>query len=378
MSFHTLSTCWKEEPSTGETRNMKIAPRVLIGILALPLLAPAQTPVDEPMPRASDFPINVRNVLAPTTVTDKNGDFIAGLQPSDFTLFDNDRPQRLNVDVSYRPISLVIAVQDNNMMNDVLPQIQRMGNVLEALVIGDAGEAAVIAFDHRIRVMQDFTSDSGKITDALKKITPGSSSHRMIDASMEAIRMLRSRAPERRRVLLLFSETRDGSSEGRIREVLREAQLNNVLVYTVDISHVMTELTGKAIPPRPDPIPAEAQHVPGYAPQTPTAIDTNTRDLGNWLNIIPEIFTAAKYKIVDNPATVLTQYTGGRQYSFVKQKTLERDLSQLGEELHSQYMLSYAPNDLNQGGFHHIRVEVDRAGLVVRTRPGYWVGPEAQ
>src|SRR5581483_12108455 len=119
------------------------------------------------------------------------------------------------------------------------------------------------------------------------------------------------------------TETRDGSSEGRIREVLREAQMNNVFVYTVDISHVMTELTGKSIPPRPDPIPAEAQHVPGYAPQTPTMIDSDTRDLGNWLKVIPEIFTATKYMIVDNPATVLTNYTGGRQYSFIKQKTLE-------------------------------------------------------
>src|SRR5581483_11140252 len=193
-----------------------------------------------------------------------------------------------------------------------------------AEVIGDQGEAAVVAFDHRIRTLQDFTPDSTKIADALRKITPGSSSHVMIDASMEAIRMLRSRPQDHRRILLLFTETRDRGSQGRIRDALNAAQFADVLVYTIDISHLMTELTGTPIPPRPDPIPPEAQHVPGYAPQTPTMIDANTRDLGNWLNVFPEIFTTAKYVFVDNPAETLTKFTGGRQYSFVKQKALER------------------------------------------------------
>ncbi len=360
---------------------MKIPTRTFARWLVLPSISAvlwAQTSVDEPMPRTSDFYTPVNIVVAPTTVTDKEGNFIVGLQRSDFTLYDNDKPQQLTVDVTYRPISMVIAVQASNMVDEVLPEIRRMANVIDDLVIGDQGEAAVVAFDHRIRTMQDFTSDSGKISDALKKINSGSSSHCMIDASMEAIRMLRSRPPERRRILLLFSETRDRGSQGRIRDVLTAAQFNNVLVYSIDISHVMTDLTGKDLPPRPDPIPAEAQHVPPFAPQTPTSIDANTRDLGNWLKVLPEIFTAAKYTIVDNPVEVLTKFTGGRQYSFVKQKALERALGQLGEELHSQYFLSYPLPTVRQSGFHTIRVEVDRASLVVRTRPGYWVGPEAR
>ena len=342
-------------------------------------LAAAQTSVDEPMPRQSDIVVNPTFILAPTTVTDKDGDFILGLHQSDFTIYDNDRPQpNLHVDVTYRPISMVIAVQCSNMVDKILPDIQRMGNVLQDLVIGDEGEAAVIAFDHRIRVMQDFTSDSGRISDALKKITAGSSSHEMIDASMEAIRMLRSRPPDRRRILLLFSETHDRGSQGHIRDVLEAAQFANVLVYSIDISHFMTDLTGTPMPPRPDPIPAEAQHVPGFAVQTPTAIDSDTRDLGNWLNTLPEIFTAAKGIFVDNPVQVLTRYTGGRQFTFMKEKALEHAMNQLGEELHSQYFLSYSLPEKREGGFHKIRVEVDQANLVVRTRPGYWVGPQVQ
>jgi len=51
----------------------------------------------------------------------------------------------------------------------------------------------VIAYDSRIRVLQEFTTDSAKITEAVKKIRPGSESNRMIDAVMDGARLLRSR-----------------------------------------------------------------------------------------------------------------------------------------------------------------------------------------
>ena len=53
----------------------------------------------------------------------------------------------------------------------------------------------------------------------------------------------------------------------------------------------------------------------------------------------------------------------------------------LGEELHSQYILSYQPNDTEDAGYHEIRVEVNRPALEVRARQGYWAaakfGPES-
>jgi hypothetical protein len=35
--------------------------------------------------------------------------------------------------------------------------------------------------------------------------------------------------------------------------------------------------------------------------------------------------------------------------------------------------LSYSPNNQTEGGFHEIKVIVNRPNLEVRTRPGYWV-----
>ena len=96
--------------------------------------------------------------------------------------------------------------------------------------------------------------------------------------------------------------------------------------------------------------------------------------------IVVEIFTQVKALFVPNPAEVFTQYTGGREYSFSGIKSLERAVSDLGEELHSQYMLSYSPSDqvLEEAGYHKIRVDVNRPSLEVRTRPGYWMAYKKQ
>ncbi|MDP8980612.1 MAG: VWA domain-containing protein, partial [Acidobacteriota bacterium] len=243
--------------------------------------------------------------------------------------------------------------------------------MLDDLVAGQNGEVAVLAFDHRVRVMQEFTSEGARVSDAMKKITPGSTNHRMIDAVTEGVRMLRNRR-DRRKVLLLISEKRDQSSSGRLREALMEAQLANVAIYSLDISSVMAGLTSKAIPARPSAIPPEAQHMPAGGAATPTTMDQQYNN-GNAIPLFVDIFRSVKSIFIDDALDIFTRYTGGKQYSFIKREGLERAVIALGEELHSQYLLSYTPNNLSEGGFHEIKVVVNRPSLEVRTRPGYWV-----
>ena len=127
----------------------------------------AQDPVSDETIRAT---VNV--VMAPVTVLDRHGDYVSGLQPQAFRLLDNGKDQKIQVDVAFQPISLVIAVQANDHVEGLLPKINKIGSLIQPLVIGEQGEAAVMAFDHRFRIMQDFTSDSTKIESAIKKITP--------------------------------------------------------------------------------------------------------------------------------------------------------------------------------------------------------------
>jgi VWFA-related protein len=343
----------------------------------------AQQPADpEPPAQQQDVPppttfrSTVDVVVAPVLVTDSNGDFVDGLEASQFHLFDNGKEQDIRVEVAFQPISLVIVIQANSNVESVLPQIRKIGSLIEPLVIGEKGEAAVIKFDHRIEVLQDFTSDSTKVTEAVKKIQPGSSSSRMVDAVNRAVFMLRSRPANRRRIVMLVSETRDFGSEGRARDALLAAQVYNVTIYTANISRFVTTLTAKPQPPRPNTLPPAARPLPASVPATPTAVQA-TYGLGSRAEFIPlmvELFKDVKAVFKDNPVELFTKGTGGSEYGFVRQRGLEDAIAKIGSELHSQYMVSYRPNNKEEGGFHEIKVEIaGRRDVRTHTRPGYWL-----
>ncbi len=352
---------------------------MLAGVLAAGLLAQdpqdANKPADVP---GTTFKQSVDVVMAPVTVLDRNDDYVDGLQPNQFRLFDNDKEQNIRVDVAFQPISMVIAVEANDRVESVLPQIQKIGVMIGPVVIGDQGEASVVAFDSRIRTLQEFTPDPDKITAALKKIQPGSSQNRMIDAVEEGVRQLRTRPPNRRRVILLVSETRDKSSEARLRETLIAVQLANVNVYTVDISRMVTSVMAHADPGRPDNRPPAMTPMPSGVAATPNTVMQATGSEGGSAQFVPlmvEVFKDAKAIFVQNPSEVFTRGTGGAQFGFVRQRGLEDAVERIGAELHNQYLITYNPSNKDEGGFHQITVQVTgRKDVKVRTRPGYWLG----
>ena len=345
--------------------------------LALVLPVVAQDP---PVTDSNTIKIDVRRVLVPVTVSTKSGKTVNSLQPGDFRVYDNGKPMEdISLDVAFHPVSIVVAVQANSDVEGILPKIQKTGALLESIV-GESGEVALIAFDHRIRTLQDFTPDTAKITEALKKIKPGSSQSMLNDTVLTAIQMLKNKPKDRRRIILVFTQTRDKGSSSRVREVLTESQFADVVIYTIDISRALSAWTrvSNPTPPRPAPVPPEATHggIVGGGATTPT---TQMQNMGSG-NAIPgfvEIFRQVKGIFVDNPPEVYTKWTGGREYDFNNQATLERAIADMGEEIRSQYLVTYrAPMT---GGYHEIRVDVVGLGgdLHVRAKRGYYIaGPK--
>ena len=320
------------------------------------------------------FRTTVSEVVAPVTVTTSSGSYVNGLEARDFRLYDNDKLQDIRLNVTYNPVSMVVAIQRNAKVESLLPKIKKIGNMLASLLIGEQGEAALVAFDHRLKTIQDFSNDGAKFTTALETLMPGSSTSRMIDAVFYSINMLRTRPKDHRRILVLISETRDKGSEGRMRDALIEAEFNNVIIYTININRAVAAFTQSSPAPRPNPYPIAARPMPGVGPQTPHMLNQLRGDQSlNFVPVITEIFTQVKAVFIPNQAEVFTRYTGGREYSFIGLKSLERAITDLGEELHSQYILSYSPSNMEEGGYHKIRVDVNRPSLEVRTRPGYWM-----
>ena len=293
----------------------------------------------------------VRLVIAPTTVTDDHGRYIDGLTERDFLLSDNGQPRDIHVDFAYIPISLVVAVECSFSSAAALNKAHKIGSMIEPLVTGERGEVAVLAFDSAVAVQQEFTSDFEKVEKALRSIQPGDDGAKAVDAVAESVRLLAARPPERRRVLLLISETRDRGSKAKLEDAITQAQHENVTIYPLTYSAYTTAFTAKAgTTPPPDQAGI------------------------NIIAIFSEIGRLAK----TNAAEAFAKYTGGERLSFTRQKALERAVARIGEELHSQYLLSFVAAPGETGTFHAIAVSVPgRPGSKVRTRPGYWM-TEAQ
>ncbi len=331
-------------------------------------------------PDLSDHPIRVpvRYVLVPTTVLDPDGHgYVNGLNTTDFELLDNGKPQKIAADFSQQPLSVVLVVQANSEVEPVLPMIKKTGVLLQGLVTGAEGDAAILAFDHRMQHIQDFTSDPATLDDAMQKIKAGSSTAALIDAVLEADQMLKHHDPQnvRRRVIILLSRNVDKGSQAHLQETVRDMQFDNVIVYCIDISKLRTAFFKKPDYPRPanGGIPPEALPSttnPGSISQTNVA----QQQTGNWLNAAPPIARSIKDLFKKTPAEAFSYFTGGTMYNFASERALEAAITDIGKDLNSQYLLSYSPNDKDEPGFHTIKVVVNRPGLKIRTRPGYWWG----
>jgi VWFA-related protein len=262
----------------------------------------------------------------------------------------------------------------------VLPQLHKLG-ILLTQITGKEGEAAVVAFDCRLATPQDFTTDNDKIKVAINNIKAGCGGTRLIDAVEQGVFMLRRRPATNRRVLLLVSETRDEGSAARLKEVMINATLQNVQVYAVDISQLSVRLNQKQDDPRPIPYDVAAQDFPMGQAATPTTMEQNY-GMQNRVQAIPllkEIFIDTKGLFVKDPSTQFANATGGHQFVFVREKGLEEAVQRISQEVHSQYLVSYAPNNGGEGGYHTIVVNIDREpGYICKTRPGYWTGGGAQ
>src|SRR4051794_35482491 len=93
------------------------------------------------------FRVETRVVQVPVTVTDTRGRNVEGLTARDFKVLDDNLPRDITLDTfgaGVAPISLTIAVQSSGISAAALAKIRRIGGLIQPLVIGRRGEAAII------------------------------------------------------------------------------------------------------------------------------------------------------------------------------------------------------------------------------------------
>jgi VWFA-related protein len=313
-------------------------------VLLAPLLAQGQD--------GTTIRANVPLVLAPVTVTDKKGNFIDGLKVEDFRLNDDGVPQQIRMDTSdtvLAPVSLMVLIQASGISAPVLARTEQVGGMIKPLVIGERGKAAVIEFDDEIRVRTDFTADSSVIRTAFEGTRSRSIRRaRLIDAVIEGVKMLDTRPPNNRRVMLILSESRDRGSKSKLSEAIELAQRAGVVVYPATYSVQSSTFVSK---------PSDSPSMPGG--------DNSVDLLGGAI----ELGRIGK----TNVAAALARATGGHHLAFLTLALLEAAISRAGEEIHSQYLLSFTPTSSPKETFHQIQLAIpSRPDAVIRVRPGYW------
>src|SRR5882757_851955 len=166
--------------------------------------------------------VPVRLVSVPTLVLAPDGRVLNNLTPADFRLFDDDRPQRFTLDTSISPVSVVIAVQANPDIRAYLPFIAKVGNALDALLVGESGESAAIVYGDEVTVAKPF--ESGDLSGTLRKLASAGRHARAIDAGVRGLALLRQRPATRNRVLLFIGQPADHGSEYRLEDLRRAAE----------------------------------------------------------------------------------------------------------------------------------------------------------
>jgi len=322
-------------------------------------------------------------VSAPVTVINSKGDYVFDLQAKDFEVLDNGVPQRIEqFSLEQRPLAAVIVVETNSASEPMLDEVRPLGPVFSNLMLGPQGKAAVVTYGDQIRDVQDFTQNGDELESALRRLEARSSSQHLNDALAHAITLLESQPKEDRRIIVAFSDGHDLGSKTSKEEVVQRALDAGITIYGLGFSPVHA-LLGKqpqappqdtlavnmALPPSPNmaPTPSNVSNTwPGSSQNVPT------------LPIIPLILASGetiRSTIAKNPLEFYAGFTGGLSYASWAKKPLQDELNKIADEIQSQYEIAYVPHAPAVNGFHRIEVRVvDRSGVKVRTKAGYFMG----
>jgi Ca-activated chloride channel homolog len=192
---------------------------------------PAQAPPD------TRIRVQVDEVIVPVTVTDEKGRFVSNLEPKDFLIYDEGRPQQIRFFTREHKQPVVVGFL-LDMSNSTRLHWAKYQEAAIELVLGLLpGEPQysgyLITYSNDAELAVNTTTDPEKIVQKIQKLKPGGGS-----ALFDAIHMacttrslVKGEPYEPRRVLIVIGDGRDNASKKSLNEVLETAQRNLVTVY---------------------------------------------------------------------------------------------------------------------------------------------------
>jgi VWFA-related protein len=324
----------------------------LLGGAALGLgaqqLPPAEPPVALPSAHvdAPTLRVNANEVLVPTLVEKRGGGVIYGLKPQDFVLEDNGVPQKIRVqeEMDTAPVSLVVAVEQGGVSVLEFDKLAKLGPLLDMFLADGTSQAALVGFDSKPHLIQDYTHSSAAVDKALKHLQEGDGGDAILDTISYAVDLLESQPKEYRRVLLLISEERDhGSKHTKTEALIRKIGGSDVLVLSVSFS----------------PARAELLH------------DVKDNGDNRTMSMMSVLFMAVQ-AFKKNVAKEIALMSGGEYTTFTGDKAFEQHVLDAAKHTRNRYLLTFSPSDATPG-LHSIKVRtVEDYGARIVARANYW------
>jgi len=298
----------------------------LIGVPVFVALA-LQTQQAPPSPTIS---VEVNMVLISATVRDKHGNIVPRLNRDDFVLHIDGHLQAINnfMRQSDLPLTLGLLVQTS------LGPRQRYAlhnasdasyAFLDHMLREDKDEAFVVSFDHKVELLQGFTSSPPKLHAALQ-----------------------------------LMQTTDFSSEGRV----GGTQLYDAVCLASN-ELMKTQQGQKALFVLSDGIDRGSKKTLEDAVEATLRADTSVYSI-----LVTENWPGPNGKKV---LERISAETGGHMFKIFHGSTVAQIYAQAEEELRNEYVLGYTPTPLGMGaGYHRIQLTTKQKGLTVQARAGYY------
>jgi Ca-activated chloride channel homolog len=326
-------------------------------LCSLCLLAQQAPQSAKPANEGPTFRVQVDMVSLPVVVTANDGSHIKDLKKEDFQLFENGIPQEIAAFAPVEaPISVALTLDTSGSTEFQLTRIKNDAIRFINMLRPD-DSIAVLSFADEVTLLEPFSLYHKKNPDILRKLKPGSLSavYEAVWLSLEQVLKLEFG----RKALVLLSDGVDNRSNTVTwQETLELAKTTEATIYCIYFN--TDKDYNKRIPRGIDPIKSQLNQslLANQWPRIPIPGKGGSH---------PE-FAAGKEYLVD-----LARLSGGLFVDGSKTDNLGSAFRKIAEELWSQYSIGYYPKNLKHDKkFREVTIKINRPGLTVRSKPGYY------
>jgi Ca-activated chloride channel family protein len=259
--------------------------------------------------------VDVDVVQITAVVTDNQGKFVSGLKQSDFKVSEDGATQKLSsFSDEHTPLELITAIDVSSSVTDALPGMKTAA----ARFVGGlepADQVTVLGFNDNIFTLAKRSTDQVVRERAIGRLRAWGGTA-LYDAVVQGIDLLGRQ--QGRRAIILFTDGKDENSHAPMETAIAQVEASDAMIYPIG--------QGRAV---------------------------HDKDL---------------QKLLQRVATT----SGGRAFFASTPSKLDEVFSEILDDLHHQYLLSYpAPDDQRDGKWHKITVTAGGGKYRVRARQGY-------